>query len=107
MAQFDVHRNNGRSRIQYPFLVIVQSGLLRRWDRRVVIPMAVGVTIDPDPQLTPAFEVDGMQAYLLAREVGNVPIAALGELVGNLDREADRIVNALDMVFSRGFPVHS
>ena len=36
MAQFDVHRNNGKSREDIPFVVIVQSALYNDYRRRVV-----------------------------------------------------------------------
>src|SRR4051812_39643418 len=104
MPQFDVHRNTSRSRTQYPYLIIVQSGLLRRWDRRIVIPMAVGVEIAAHTTMTPSFEIEGRQVNLITHQVGNVPREALGDVVANLEASAETILNALDLVFSRAFP---
>lgn len=104
MAQYDVHRNRGRSQALYPYLVILQSGLLRRWDRRIVAPMVRSLERGLDPAMAPRFTVEGAPAFLLVREFGNVPISALGDIVGNLDAESDAIIRAIDLVFSRAYP---
>jgi toxin CcdB len=36
MAQFDVHRNNGKQRDSIPYVVVVQSALFDDYGRRVV-----------------------------------------------------------------------
>lgn len=105
MPQFDVHRNLGRSRSLYPYLVIVQSGLLRQWDRRVVIPLAPA---DPrimasDRRLNPCVVIQG-EAFLVApQEIGNVPLSALGEVVASLREEAEIVIAAIDWMLNRGF----
>jgi toxin CcdB len=105
MAQYDVHRNRGRSVGNRPYLVVVQSGLLHRWNRRVVVPLARTDAYEPALDLNPWVTVAGDRCRLLAHEIGNVPTSVLGELVANLDTESDRIVAALDLVLSRGYPV--
>lgn len=105
MAQFDVHRNLGASRARYPLLVVVQSGLLRRWDRRVVVPLAVAAPFPgaPDPQLNPAIEIGGVRLYIAAQEITNVPMGALGEVVDNLRDRSETVIKAIDWMLSQGF----
>lgn len=105
MAQYDVHRNKGQTSARYPYLLVVQSGLLHRWDRRVVLPLAPDADDEPAPDLCPAFNVGGRTFRLLTYHIVNVPKSALGTVVANLDAESDRIVAALDLVLSRGYPV--
>ena len=105
MAQFDVHRNPGRSRTLYPYLLEVQSNFLRRSDRRVVIPLgAIGPGLQgPDPRLNPILEVEGSRVLLATQEITNISMDALGEVVCNLRAHADTIVGALDWLLSQGF----
>lgn len=104
MAQYDVHRNRGRSQALFPYLVVLQSGLLRRWDRRIVAPLVRSLPRGLDPAMAPRFVIEGTPAFLVVREFGNVPMAALGDIVGNLDSESDAIIRAIDLVFSRAYP---
>jgi toxin CcdB len=39
MARFDIHRNPGRLRDTVPFVVIVQSAMFNRYNRRLVVPV--------------------------------------------------------------------
>ena len=105
MAQYDVHRNKGATAARYPYLLVLQSGLLHRWNRRVVVPLAPDADDEPAPERCPAFEVVGRTCRMLTYHIVNVPRSGLGEVVANLDADSDRIVAALDLVFSRGFPV--
>jgi len=41
MAQFDVHRNPGRTRTGTPYFVIVQSRRFDGYPRRVVVPLVL------------------------------------------------------------------
>jgi len=104
MAQFDVHLNLGRSRADFPYLVILQSGLLREWDRRIVAPIVPSLPREPVVAMSPRVIVDGRAGYLLCREVTNVPRTALGPVVANLDAWGDAIIAAVDLVFSRAYP---
>ena len=104
MAQFDVHKNKGRSGDRYPYLVVVQSGLLRRWNRRVVIPLGRADVFEPAPELNPSVMIAGERYRLMTHEVTNVPGDTLGDKVANITDDGDRIVAALDLVFSRGHP---
>jgi toxin CcdB len=104
MAQFDVHRNLGPRRIEVPFVVIVQSHRLDGYGRRVVIPLVkrslVSIT---EPNLNPAFDIEGSEVVLHPLEIVSVAKDRLGERVGSLEREGDRIIAAIDVVISRGW----
>lgn len=103
MAQFDVHRNNGRSARIYPYLVIMQSGLLRNWDRRIVVPLAVDPGARLIPAIMPELPLEGRPVYFAAHEIANVPRTALGELVANWSDRGDVLIGAMDQVLSRGY----
>lgn len=105
MAQFDVHLNLGRSRGRYPYLVVVQSGHMRRWERRVVVPLAPADPFSgvPDAKLNPVVIIGDGRFYIAAHEITNVPLEALGDVVANLRDDAETIVGALDWMLSQGF----
>lgn len=105
MAQFDVHRNRGASRARYPYLVVVQSEMLRAWRRRVVVPLAAGDPFPgvPDSRLNPVFVIDDRRYYLAAQEIANVPMEALGEVATNLKDHATIIIDAIDWMLNQGF----
>lgn len=84
MAQFDVHRNPGRTRAAIPFVLVVQSD---RWgDRpdRVVVPLVLSSEVRyRDATLNPEFIIDGTA-------------------VGNLDRDHIQVIAALDALIAQG-----
>lgn len=95
MAQFDVYRLKGQA---IPFVIDVQSDYLDAADTRVVIPLArraayKGKILAP---LNPILEVDGASVMLLTTQIATVPRRILKDRVGNLARERDRIVRAID-----------
>lgn len=104
MAQFDVHRNLGASRREIPFVVVVQSRRLDAYRRRVVVPLvatsAVGAV---EPNLNPRFVVEDVEVVLHPLEIVSIPVERLGERVGSLVAEGDRIIAAIDVVISRAW----
>lgn len=105
MAQFDVYRNKGASKVRYPYLVVVQSEMLRSWSRRIVAPLAVSDPFPgvPDARLNPTIIVEGRPLYFAAQEITNVPQEALGEFVSNLRDHATTIIDAIDWMLNQGF----
>lgn len=108
MSQFDVHRNLGRQRTTIPYVVIVQSSRFDRSRRRVVIPLvalqATGSAGKPPRSvLNGIFEVEGMAVALNPLEISSVALDSLGEKVASLAEDGDRIVQALDELFSRAW----
>ena len=102
MNQFDVLANPfPRSRERQPFLVALQSDLLARALDTVVVaplePMASGKFVD---RLNPQVVVDGQPFALIAQEIATVRKAALGARRGSVAAERDKIIAALDLLFT-------
>ena len=104
MAQFDVHRTNSRRAGGAPFLVVVQSSRFNDVPRRVAIPLVAQAVIGPlDSRLSPGFVIEGVAVVLATLEVSSLPLAAFGDLVGNLSAPGYDIISALDLVVSRAW----
>lgn len=102
MAQFDVHRNVGPRRSEIPFIVVVQSRRLDDYGRRVVIPLVARSGVAAvEPSLNPTFEIDGQVVVLHPLEIVSVAVDRLGQRVGTLEADGDRIIAAIDIVISR------
>lgn len=105
MAQFDVHRNHGRSREGIPFVVVVQSSLYDQYSRRVVVPLVRKSYLNKvsHPRFNPTFRISNVPVVLHPLEIVSVPSNKLGELVGSLSKDSDRIIDALDELISRAW----
>lgn len=105
MAQFDVHANPGRLKAQIPFIVVVQSAVLDASDRRVVAPLVLAEAFGHPlaRRFNPSFRVLGTQVVLQPLELTSVPRSLLGPVVDTLRPEAQRIVDALDELFSQAY----
>ncbi|MSQ00812.1 MAG: plasmid maintenance protein CcdB [Myxococcales bacterium] len=104
MAQFDVHRNLGAHRDHIPFVVVVQSRRLDAYRRRVVIPLVLAAAVQPvEPNLNPTFHIESLDVVLHPLELVSIAVERLGERVGTLGGEGDRIIAAIDMVISRAW----
>jgi len=103
MAQFDVHRNNGRNRDSIPYVVVVQSTLFDDYKRRVVVPLvrASAVGKITNPRFNPTFKIGNRSVVLHPLETVSVAIENLGKLVDSLAEEADRIIGAMDELLTR------
>ena len=101
MAQFDIFTNPfPRSRERQPFLVSLQSDLLSRsLDTVVVAPLepATGAFAD---RLNPRFDIESAPFVLIAQELVTIRKSALGPSRGSLAGERDRIIAALDVLFT-------
>ncbi len=108
MAQFDVHRNIGKQRETIPFVIVVQSSLFDSYRRRVVVPLVRRSSLDRtaafvDSPLNPVFTVKGIKVVLHPLEIVSVAIDQLGEKVGSLAQEGDRITGAMDEMLTRAW----
>ena len=97
MAQFDVHRNPGRHRDSIPLVVIVQSTLYDDYRRRVVVPLVNKSSLGKitNPRFNPTFRIKSQWVVLHPLEIVSVAKENLGELVGSLKEEGDKIIAAL------------
>ena len=107
MAQFDVHRNQGRTKAAIPYLLSVQSNRIDSRHTTVVIPLVadeVGSGSDlpghPDRHLNPSLTVEGRRVVLHTTQVFAIPTARLGPQVSNLKGEANTIIRAIDELIS-------
>ena len=104
MAQFDVHRNLGAHRREIPFVVIVQSQRLDAYRRRLVIPLVAAEAVKAvEPSLNPSFHIENLEVVLHPLEMVSIAVDRLGERVGTLRGEGDRIIAAIDIVISRAW----
>lgn len=105
MSQFDVHRNRGQSRDGVPFVVVVQSSLYDEYARRIVVPLVRKSYLGTisQPALNPAFNIKNVTVVLHPLEMVSVPVEKLGERVGSLASDSDKIIGALDELLSRAW----
>jgi toxin CcdB len=102
MHQFDVLANPfPASRERHPFLVALQSDVLARTlDTVVVAPLERAASGTFADRLNPQVVVDGERFALIAQEVATVRKSALRNPVGSLAAERDKIIAALDLLFT-------
>ena len=97
MAQFDVFRNtDAASKTRVPYLLDIQNDLLGTLSSRVVIPLMQDMR--PLTHLNPAVELNGETFYLSTAEMAGVPVAVLGERVGSLEEERQKVLGAVDFL---------
>lgn len=101
ILQFDVVRNPiGAGRTLRPFLVNVQHELFSSSLRRVLVPLVTFGTITPIPRLNPVLSVFGREFFLQPDEPLTLGLRHLGKAVANLEADRERIIAALDLVFT-------
>lgn len=105
MAQFDVHRNLGRHRVDIPYVVLVQSSLYDSYRRRVVVPLVRKATVGKigNPRFNPTFKIEKTLVVLHPLEIVSVPNEQLGEFVTSLEHEGGRIMDALDELLTHAW----
>lgn len=104
MAQFDIHRNVGRQKAVIPYVVIVQSRRFDHAHRRVVVPLVLESALaSHDPRLNPVFDVEGHKVVLNPLQIVSVAMERLGEQVGSIKAEGDRVIAAIDLVITRAW----
>lgn len=99
MAQFEVYRNPGPDAKHVPYLLDVQSDLLRDVQTRIVVPLARAAVHPKAPRLYPEFEVEGVRVVMLTTDLAGVGISEIGARVGSLADRRDTIRDALDFSF--------
>jgi len=100
MAQFDLFENL-RSKT-YPFLLDVQTDLLRDLASRVVVPLAPVSKLRGKPLrlLNPIVSIAGRDHAVMFQELAAIPTKALGATVGSLQGRRDELIAALDLLFT-------
>jgi toxin CcdB len=102
MRQFDIFANPfPRSRERQPFLVSLQSDLLlQSLDTVVVAPLEPAASGTFADRLNPEIEIDSGKFVLIAQEVATIRKNALGHPQGSVAGARDKIIAALDMLFT-------
>jgi toxin CcdB len=100
--QFDIVANPfPRSRERQPFLVALQSDLLtRNLDTVVVAPLEPAASATFADRLNPRVEIDGNAFVLITQEIVTVRKSVLGKPHVSIATERDKIIAALDMLFT-------
>jgi toxin CcdB len=99
MAQFDVYRNPGPEAKQIPYLLDVQSDLLRDVLTRIVVPLARATLHPKATRLYPEFDVEGVRVVMMTTDLAGVGKSEIGGRVGSLADHRDAIRDALDFAF--------
>jgi toxin CcdB len=100
--QFDVLANPfPRSRERQPFLVALQSDLLtRNLDTMVVAPLEPAESSTFADRLNPRVEIEGNAFVVITQEIVTVRKSVLGQPRASIARERDKIIGALDLLFT-------
>jgi toxin CcdB len=102
MNQFDVVANPfPRSSDRQPLFVALQSDLLARTlDTVVVAPLELATSGKFADLLNPSVSVNGESYAVIAQEIVTVRKSTLGKAVGSVASDGDKIIAALDLLFT-------
>ncbi len=100
MTQFDVFSHGFPRDPGIPYVIVLQSDLLSPLRSAVVAPLRRFGDTPVFDRLTPVLEVNGEKLVLALTEIVHLPVKRLGDPVANLASERDRIIAALDMLFT-------
>jgi toxin CcdB len=101
MKQFDIVANPfPRSRERQPFLVALQSDLVRSLDTVVVAPLEPAASGAFADRLNPRVEIDGQPFVLLAQELVTVRKSVLGPPHTSIAGAREAVIAALDLLFT-------
>lgn len=101
MTQFAVHANkNPKTKGTYPFLIDVQSNLLRDLSTRVVVPLIKHAAFGKRPirNLTPIVELEGQKFVMLVPQLAGIAASDLGPAIATVAQQRDEVVAALDFL---------
>ncbi|MBU0480879.1 MAG: CcdB family protein [Proteobacteria bacterium] len=102
MAQFDVYENpNPATSEIVPYLLDLQSDLLDDLATRVVAPLVTLEGMELQARfLNPVFTIGERQVVMSTAELAGISRRDLGDRVTSLIEERDRIIGALDFLFT-------
>ncbi len=101
LGQFDVYVNpSKRGLAERPYVVVVQCNYLDTMPVRVVVPLVVESALRPIHRLNPIFKIEAKRLYFHPLEIAVFPTRSLRTRVANLEEYRDRIIAALDFVFT-------
>lgn len=101
IRQFDVRTNpERRSRDQIPYVVVLQSDRFDDTRGVVVAPLIREDRARPHSGLYPVVEVEGLRLVIVVSELAAAPRSLVSRPVANLLGDRDRIIAALDLLFT-------
>lgn len=100
MRQFDVCAPTFRTPPDAPYLIVLQSDLLSGLRTTIAAPLRRRHPKENFTRLTPRVQVEGEEFLLSVTEVAYVPVQSLGRVAANLSADRERIIAALDMLFT-------
>lgn len=101
IRQLDVVRSPFRAgREDKPYFVCVQHHLLDHLTTRIMAPLVPWHAVQGLPRLYPAIRVDAQMLFLDPTDLLALPVRVLRSPIANLEADRDRIVAALDLVFT-------
>lgn len=103
MGQFCVYINpNPATRVQYPYLLDIQSALLSELRTTVVIPLTPSKLAAPMrmTRLNPTIDIDGKSFTVMTQEIAGIDRNQLGAQTYNLSSYRSEIIAALDFILS-------
>jgi toxin CcdB len=103
MSQFHALKNlESDTRQSIPYLMNVQSDLLKHFGTRIVIPLRLkqGAALTPSKYLNPEFKISGDIYILVTQMMIATPLEYLGSSVADFSSESHIITNAIDAVLS-------
>jgi toxin CcdB len=99
--QFDVFRNPDRETAgDHPYLVVLQSDAIDQIDTRVVAPLVSVRSMKFFEKLLPRVSVTGRQFVIAIPDMAAIPTSQVGVAIANLESDRERIIAALDLVFT-------
>lgn len=101
MRQFDVYRNPSPNSIaRAPLLLVLPNKHFLDLPVTLVAPLIAPPLMRPMTRLNPVFVVGESEYVLSVLELANIRVSQLKTHVANLEAERDRIVAALDFLFT-------
>ncbi len=99
MAQFDVYKNpNKKSNKEIPFLLDIQSDILKDLKTKVVVPLILNTKAIT--HLNPIFTIEDEQVMMSTAELASISMDNIGEKVCNIEDKRTNIINAIDFMIT-------
>ena len=101
IRQFDIVPNPfPAGRGERPFLVAVQHNRLSELSTRVLVPLVATGKLGLKSRLNPEIVLEGRTYFIDPTNMVTLPLRLLGKPVANIESSRDRIIAALDLVFT-------
>jgi toxin CcdB len=101
LRQFDIFPNpDARGRATHPFFIVLQSDRVSGIRTRVVAPLVRSEKLKSRERLLPEVRIAGQRYVISMPDLGAVPVHLLPPAIENLERDRERIVGAIDVLFT-------